>query len=241
MGTRAGVSGLAHGEGVESPQRKIWLDAYDIDLYEVSLGEYLAWVLNKPRALPPDLAQAERLHEISEYTGIITGPEAPSANRLAQWPAFGVTWHEAEAFCRAKGRRLPTEAEWEKAARGPSGSTFPWGKASPNARRAVYGRTYATAIPQVDVIDSFPNGRSRYGLFHMAGNVAEWVSDWADPAAYRTMPERNPRGPAAGQQKVVRGGSWQSQREMLRAASRYAMPPGRRDATTGFRCARSRR
>lgn len=226
MGTPTGRTGLARAhDASESPQRRVSLETYHIDIYEVSLGQYLAWVMERPRDVPVEERQAARFRDLRDFAGIITGPDAPSARALASWPAFNVSWHDAHAYCAAQGRRLPTEAEWEKAARGPKGGLFPWGKTAPSPGRAVYGRSYTTAVPQVELVDSFPGGRSRYGVYHMAGNVAEWVAD----------------GPAPPGQKVVRGGSWQSQRDMLRAASRATASADARELTIGFRCARSSR
>lgn len=224
MGTPTGRTSLARAhDASESPQRRVRLDAYQIDIYEVSLGQYLAWVLDRPRAVPADELQAARFRDLRDFAGIITGADAPPARVLASWPAFNVSWQDAQRYCEAHGRRLPTDAEWEKAARGPNGALFPWGKGAPTPGRAVYGRSYMTAVPQVELVDSFPSGRSRYGLYHMAGNVAEWVAG----------------GATAGRDKIIRGGSWQSQRDMLRAASRATAPAEARELTIGFRCAKS--
>jgi iron(II)-dependent oxidoreductase len=242
MGSDRPHTGIARAQDPsERPQRKIWLDAYQIDRHEVSLGNYLGYILAKPRAVPPDLALAEEMKELADFAGIIAGREAPAPKLLALWPAFNVSWTDAAAYCRAKGGRLPTEAEWEKAARGTKGWLYPWGKAQPTPRRAVFGRIYGSALPQVEVIDSFAGGRSPYGLYHVAGNVAEWVNDWADTDAYRKMPERNPKGPAQGELKIIRGGSWKTQREFLRPSSRQAAEPTLRDPSIGFRCARTTR
>jgi iron(II)-dependent oxidoreductase len=241
MGTSARRAGIARAhDASETPSRRIWLDAFDIDRYEVTLGQYLGFLLNRARALPPDLAQAEQYEELAEYAGVMTGADAPPPRLLAVWPAFNVSWTNAEAYCRWKGQRLPSEAEWEKAARGTRGSLFPWGPTTATPRRAVFGRIYGMALPQVEPIESFGSGRSPYGLYHMAGNVAEWVQDWFDPTGYRTMPERNPHGPRTGQRKVFRGGGWDSPRELLRTASRVSAPPDHRSPSLGFRCARSR-
>ena len=214
-------------DNTEIPQRNIWLDAYAIDRDEVSVSRYLRWWLGLDQERswewPPWLAE----------TGAV--PD----RRLATLPVFGVTWFEAEEYCRSNGKRLPTEAEWEKAARGVDGRLFPWGEAEPAARRAVFGRSGDGPIPDVAPVDDFEEGRSPFGLHHMAGNVAEWVQDWSGIDSYVSMPERNPRGPTRGKYKVVRGGSWRSAPVMLRAATRGGALPDRRVSTIGFRCATS--
>ncbi|MBI4401154.1 MAG: SUMF1/EgtB/PvdO family nonheme iron enzyme, partial [Nitrospirae bacterium] len=102
-------------DDTEVPQRRIWLGAYQLDRDEVSLGNYLAGLLRKPRALPPDLAQLELLKELAEFASLLLGPELPPDHVLATWPALDVSWAEADHYCRMIGKRLPTEAEWEKA------------------------------------------------------------------------------------------------------------------------------
>ncbi|MGD9729640.1 MAG: formylglycine-generating enzyme family protein [Nitrospiraceae bacterium] len=148
-------------------------------------------------------------------------------------------WREASDFCRARGARLPSEAQWEKAARGNSGDLFPWGQNPPTLQLAIYGQQQAGDIPVVAPVDTGEEGRSPYGLHHMAGNAAEWVEDWFGIDYYATMPDRNPRGPAQGRYKVVRGGSWKSAPVLLRSATRSGAQPEHRTVTIGFRCARS--
>ena len=214
-------------DDTESPQRRIWLDAYAIDRDEVSLGNYLRWLLLNHRGFSPELARQ------LAATGML--PD----HTLTAWPAFLVSWFEATDYCRSAGKRLPTEAEWEKAARGTEGQLFPWGMAAPDLRRAVFAQDVSGVIPPVAPVDSFAEGRSPYGLAHMAGNVAEWVQDWNGIDYYVSMPDRNPPGPASGRYKVVRGGSWRSNQAILRTATRSGAPPDQRAQTIGFRCAKS--
>ncbi len=217
-------------DDTEMPQRRIWLDAYEIDRDEVSLAEYLAWLQARRRQTPEDLQRLIRhlisVHSLPDYV-------------MARWPALYVTWQEAADFCEGFGKRLPTEAEWEKAARGPDGNLFPWGKAKPEWGLAVFGQHHVHEIPLVAAVDSGDEGRSPFGLHHMAGNVAEWAQDWFGTDYYVMMPERNPAGPATGRYRSVRGGSWRSNPDMLRAATRGGALPDQRAATIGFRCARS--
>jgi iron(II)-dependent oxidoreductase len=217
-------------DDTEMPQRRIWLNAYEIDRDEVSLAEYLAWLQAQRRRPSEELQRLIRhlisVHSLPDYV-------------MARWPALYVVWQEAADFCQSQGKRLPTEAEWEKAARGLDGNLFPWGKAKPEWGLAVFGQYHVHEIPLVAAVDSGEEGRSPFGLHHMAGNVAEWVWDWFGTDYYVMMPERNPQGPATGRYKSVRGGSWKSKPDMLRTATRGGAVPDQRAATIGFRCARA--
>ena len=219
-------------DDTEQPQRRVWLSQYEIDRDEVSLGEYLQWLRQQRRPLP---------EEVRKLIDHLTTIHAMQPETLARWPALYVTWSEASDFCRTHEKRLPTEAEWEKAARGNSGNLFPWGKKPPTSALAMFGQYHVHEIPIVAPVDSGEEGRSPYGLHHMAGNAAEWVEDWLGIDSYATMPDRNPHGPANGRYKVVRGGSWKSAPVLLRTATRSGASPDRRAATIGFRCARSAR
>lgn len=216
-------------DDTELPQRRIWLDAYQMDRDEVSLGEFLAFLQQRRRHPSDQLKQliwhVITVHAMPDYV-------------LARWPALYVTWSEAADFCRAHDKRLPTEAEWEKAARGPDGALFPWGKAAPDPSLAVFGKYHAHEIPLVAAVDSGEEGRSPYGLHHMAGNVAEWVQDWFGFDYYSLIPDKNPKGPDQGRYRGVRGGSWKSKPNMLRTATRGGGSPEQRAATVGFRCAK---
>jgi formylglycine-generating enzyme required for sulfatase activity len=216
-------------DDTEQPQRRVWLNQYEIDRYEVSLGEYVLWLRQQPRHLP---------EEVRKLIDHVTTIHAIPPQTLARWPALYVTWSEASDFCRTQGKRLPTEAEWEKAARGNSGNVFPWGQRAPTPALAMFGQVHIHDIPIVAPVDSGEEGQSPYGLHHMAGNAAEWVEDWLGIDYYATMPDRNPRGPAYGRYKVVRGGSWKSAPALLRTATRNGAAPDQRAATIGFRCAR---
>ncbi|MGQ0810834.1 MAG: formylglycine-generating enzyme family protein [Nitrospiraceae bacterium] len=217
-------------DDTELPQRRIWLDAYAIDRDEVAIAEYLAH-LRRQRREPPDELQRLIWH-------LITVHLMPDVV-MASWPALYVTWADAVDFCRAKGMRLPAEAEWEKAARGIDGNLFPWGRAAPEPGTAVFGQYHVHEIPLVAAVNGGEEGRSPYGLHHMAGNVAEWVQDWFGFDYYAIMPDRNPPGPPSGRYKGVRGGSWKSNPMMLRTATRGGSAPEQRTATIGFRCAHS--
>jgi iron(II)-dependent oxidoreductase len=217
-------------DDTELPQQRVWLDAFAIDRDEVSLGEYLAH-LARHKLYPPEELQKLIWHVITVHS--------VSDRTLSRWPALYVTWQEAVAFCTAREKRLPTEAEWEKAARGPNGSLFPWGDSAPDSERAMFGQHHVHEIPILAAVDSHAAGRSPYGIHHMAGNVAEWVHDWFGLDYYAYMPGKNPAGPAGGRYRSVRGGSWKSKMIMLRTATRSGFAPDQRSATIGFRCAQS--
>lgn len=217
-------------DDTELPQHKVWLDSFEIDRDEVSLGEYLAYL------------QTRKLHPSADLQHLIwhvITVHAVTDATLAQWPALYVTWTEADGLCRSLGKRLPTEAEWEKAARGPDGNLFPWGQATPDNTLAMFGQHHVHEIPILAAVSSGEEGKSYYGLHHMAGNVAEWVNDWFGFDYYAYMPERNPPGPTSGRYKGVRGGSWKSKPNMLRTATRGGSPADQRSPTVGFRCAKS--
>ncbi|HEX7765487.1 MAG TPA: SUMF1/EgtB/PvdO family nonheme iron enzyme [Nitrospira sp.] len=217
-------------DDTEQPQRRIRLDRYEIDRDEVSLSEFLRWLTQRHQPIPVEI------HTLIEHVMTV---HALTPDTLARWPALYVTWTEAADFCLAQGKRLPTEAEWEKAARGEQGQLFPWGQQPPTPALAMFGQYHVHEIPIVASVRSGEEGRSPYGLHHMAGNAAEWVADWFGIDYYMTMPERNPPGPAAGRYKVIRGGTWKSTPALLRSATRSGAPPEQRAATIGFRCARS--
>ncbi|HQU27542.1 MAG TPA: SUMF1/EgtB/PvdO family nonheme iron enzyme [Nitrospirales bacterium] len=216
-----------HYDDTEFPQRRIWVDGYEIDKYEVSLAEYLKFLLNTNRTVSQEL-RGLIWHLISVHF-------IPD-QALAPWPALYVTWEEARDFCLHHKKRLPSEAEWEKAARGESARIFPWGEMDPTDDLAVFGQYHVHEIPLVATVDSFKDGQSIYKVLHLSGNIAEWVNDWLGSDYYPIMPEKNPPGPKMGRYKVVRGGSWKSKPVMLRSATRGGASPETRSATIGFRC-----
>ncbi len=217
-------------DDTEQPQRQVWLDHFAIDRDEISLGEFLSWLHRQSRPVSRDLLKLIE-HMITVH--------AVQPETLTRWPALYVTWVEASDFCRSQGKRLPSEAEWEKAARGVKGDLFPWGQKPPVPGLAMFGQYHVHEIPIVASVESGEEGRSPYGLHHMAGNAAEWVDDWFGIDYYATMPDRNPRGAKQGRYKVVRGGSWKSAPTLLRTATRSGASPEQRAATIGFRCAKS--
>ncbi len=203
----------------EQPRHEVWVDAFYIDTYEVTTKRYATFLSATNRTAPWLWRSVDlKIH----------------ANR----PVIGVTWDDADAFCRWAGKRLPTEAEWEKAARGTDERRYPWGDETPNADLANFAVgarfSYSQALMPVG---RYKNAKSPYGIYDMAGNVWEWVQDWYDGAFYERSPSNNPTGPESGDLKVVRGGSWSELPNYLLTYGRFKLPPGTRNSYTGFRCA----
>ena len=220
--------GSDDGSSDEKPVHLVKLDGYLIGKYEVTNKQYLAFCT-------------------------ATGHEKPSA---ASWgmadnlPVVNVSWKDAKAFCDWAGLALPTEAQWEYAARGKDGRKYPWGNEAPDADgtyRANWGEGSDHEVWKRDgyeytaPVGCFAQGASRFGALDMAGNVWEWCADWYDEKYYAGCGDgmRNPLGPEVGSSRVVRGGSWNNSDTYLRGAYRGGDVPGGRNLYYGFRVARS--
>jgi formylglycine-generating enzyme required for sulfatase activity len=218
-------------EGDERPARRIALDGYAIDRHEVRWSEYRDCIA-AGACLPSRLD----LCWVWNGESFVRGAELPAELFGDDHPVMCVNWLEAASYCEAVGKRLPTEAEWERAARGTDARTYPWGDAAPTCKEVVMdGCSDFTRV-----VGSRPAGVSPVGAHDMSGNVSEWVADWWDERAYgyRSLERRNPTGPGDGEVRVVRGGSFYESDSTLRAGYRYGVEPLARLSTLGFRCAR---
>ena len=202
----------------EHPQHTVYLDAFWIDKTEVTAAQFRKCV------------------EAGACSAPVTGGLCTYGNGAkSNHPVDCIDSSEAEAFCEWAGRRLPSEAEWEKAARGTDGRIYPWGDQKPDATLANFNNNVGSTTP----VGQYPAGASPYGALDMAGNAWEWVTDWYDIGYYALSPRENPPGPETGSAQVLRGGSSDAPVEFVRAAFRYWEAPDYRVNTLGFRCVRS--
>jgi formylglycine-generating enzyme required for sulfatase activity len=171
----------------------------------------------------------------AEATGTPLPPDEPWWGVHDDHPAVFVTWEEGKAYCEWVGGRLPTEAEREKGCRGTDERMYAWGNEEPDTERAVFRRAWGFAA--TDPVGAHPSGANPYGLLDMSGNVWEWCADWYDDKYYEVSPARDPQGPASGQSRVVRGGSWDSRPSVLSCSCRNWGNRGYREGDFGFRCA----
>jgi formylglycine-generating enzyme len=214
----------------ERPEHTVTLPAYYIDQFEVTAGRYQKFIESAHKNIPPTW-------------------DDEAAQAMGDLPAVGMSWNDAAAYCKWAGKRLPTEAEWEKAARGTDGRRYPWGHMQPfvdiaNYNRGMWVSEAVTLVPVNSGLEGMSvrhglkeGGKSPYGLFHMAGNAAEWVADWYDREYYQKSPDVNPTGPAANHALLSRGGSWADLPNALRVTARFSAEPDYEDRTIGFRCA----
>jgi len=216
----------------EKPQRSVYLDAYWIDQTPVTNAMYVKFLSDWGNREEGDKEWLGTLFsEISE-----TNDGWKIDKRFVDHPVVGVTWYGARAYSQWAGKRLPTEAEWEKAARGMDGRTYPWGEGiGINLANFYDSKEFSSTSP----VGHFPNGISPYGALDMAGNVWEWVGDWFDSDYYKKSPDKNPQGPSSGESRVTRGGSWNNNERYTRSADRSRYSPDYTSGNLGFRCALS--
>ncbi|MCX5727389.1 MAG: formylglycine-generating enzyme family protein [Nitrospirae bacterium] len=213
--------GSSSGDADEQPAHRVYLDAFSMDKYEVTVGQYATFLQEAGGDRPSDWKTMNQ-----------------SAHQKR--PVVNVDWADAARYCKWAGKRLPTEAEWEKAARGTDDRIYPWGNDPPTPLRANYGKTEWNNHGVLLPVGTLEAGKSPYGIYDMAGNVWEWVSDWYDENYYKSSPSQNPTGPLTGGFKVLRGGSWNNSPRILRSADRYFDPPSFRSLYyPGFRCAKN--
>ncbi len=211
--------GNLYGFPDERIEKTIFLDEFYIDQYEVTNRQYADCV----RAGRCNLPRLPRSVNFANYY---------AATEFGNYPVIWVSWQDAADYCAYRGKRLPTEAEWEKAARGPEDTLYPWGKAEPTTET-----NFNYAVGDASAVGSFPQDYNGYGVYDMGGNVREWVYDWYQWDYYQTASQNNPIGPNEGVTKVLRGGSWNDVAIYVRATSRKNFLPDSYDSNLGFRCA----
>jgi eukaryotic-like serine/threonine-protein kinase len=242
----------------QEPSHTVTLDAFWIDQTEVTFAEYAKCLLDGACSV----TETQRVHcgqfkycdvpitpeeqtnllepgfqttrfAYSRGGSIINKPIIYVKKEYADYPVIDVTWEDAQKYCQWAGGRLPTEAEWEKAARGTNGNIYPWGGDQFVTGDAVLGQP----VERTTAVGTHPKDKSPFGVFDMAGNVAEWVADFYAADYYSQSPSSNPMGPEKGMKRVLRGGSWMSAPEMGRATTRGGNNPKNYDLLYGFRCA----
>jgi formylglycine-generating enzyme required for sulfatase activity len=224
----------------EAGRHRVVLDAFYIDRFEVTNARFERFVRSTghettaQRAGHGSVWSKDGKRQFVKINGAQwREPNGPGSSNAQDHPVVQVSWYDADAYCRWAGKRLPTEAEWEKAARGTSYHRYPWGE-SWDPSKANGQMAVRTTMP----VGSYPGGVSQYGIHDMAGNVVEWVADWFDPTYYQRSPERNPRGPDVGSYRVTRGGSWINGPTWLKTSYRGRTNSDGRSDVLGFRCAR---
>ena len=204
----------------EEPVHTVNLNAYWIDQTEVTNSMY-AKCVSAGTCQPP---ARENSATRKKYYG---------NSEFATYPVIYVTWADASAYCKWAGRHLPTEAEWEKAARGTDARIYPWG----NNVAAQGLLNFYYYVGDTSAVGSYSAGASPYGAQDMAGNVGEWTADWYDKAYYAQSAASNPTGPTTGMYRVVRGGAWLDHEFSVRSALRLFYEPNSAFIDLGFRCA----
>ena len=207
------------GEKDEHPRHKVVLDAFYVDRFEVTVARYAEFLRSTGRKGPRHW-------------------EKVSLDGYRDRPVIGVNWEDAQAYCQWAGKHLPTEAQWEKAAKGSDDRRiYPWGDDHPGTRHGNFGHCCEWKGYEILTdVNKHEEGRSPYGIYNMSGNVREWTGDWYEAEYYSKSPPSNPRGPESGAERVIRGGSWANSGEYLQATNRDREPPNFQSATIGIRC-----
>lgn len=219
------------GDSDEQPVHKVNLDEYYISKYEIAIQQYFFFCDETGRKKPFNY----------DPKSIGIGNERLSYAPLYE-PMYNISYTDAQDFCdwlsqkTGKNIHLPTEAQWEKAARGTEQYRYPWGNEAPDCTKAMYWDCLDTASYNGLVsVDKLEAGKSPFGIFHMAGNVREWCLDWYDPSYYLNSPEKNPQGPDSGSYRVIRGGGKHCYSPDLRSAGRDFEVPEKQSSSLGFR------
>ncbi len=215
----------------EAPTHKVYLDAYYIGKTEVTNAEYYPFWLEN--------GGTDSEHTPISYEGDFgTWPEIAKAK--PNYPVIGISWDSAVAYAAWRGMRLPTEAEWEKAARGTTARQWPWGNTFTQRIKdaTVHANVWKPSGAHLQPVRTYPTGASPYGAQDMAGNVWEWVADWYSETFYHRSPDRNPKGSPVGSRRVVKGGSWLNPEKLARCSTRIGQYPAIGTSFIGFRLAK---
>ena len=215
----------------EAPTHKVYLDAYYIGKTEVTNAEYYPFWLEN--------GGTDSEHTPISYEGDFgTWPEIAKAK--PNYPVIGISWDSAVAYAAWRGMRLPTEAEWEKAARGTTARQWPWGNTFTQRIKdaTVHANVWKPSGAHLQPVRTYPTGASPYGAQDMAGNVWEWVADWYSETFYHRSPDRNPKGSPVGSRRVVKGGSWLNPEMLARCSTRIGQYPAIGTSFIGFRLAK---
>jgi formylglycine-generating enzyme required for sulfatase activity len=201
----------------------VYLDAFFMDIYEVTNAKYAQCVAEGPCTLPS-----------KDYSNLRESYYNNPA--YADYPVIWVDWNQANTYCDWVGKRLPTEAEFEKASRDNSTRMYPWGDQMPNCNLTNFQADAGHCVNDTTPVGSYPTGASPYGVLDIAGNVGEWTNDWYDSNYYSYSPYRNPTGPATGEMRVVRSGCWNGDWEILRSVNKASFTVVNNQNKLGFRC-----
>jgi len=222
--------GSTEGNSAGQPVHTVALDGFWIDRTEVTNAQFSAFLNERGNRGEGEVTWLDVWDE-NCLIELVEGEYRPKSG-YADHPVVEVSWYGARAYCEWAGVRLPTEAEWEYAARGPVEYIYPWGDDAPTCERAQWAKCLGGTVP----VGSLPDGASWCGVLNMAGNVWEWVADWY--GVYPAGQQTNPIGPSSGEYKVLRGGSWYSRPDLVRSANRYVHNPTLSLSDLGFRCAK---
>lgn len=220
------MGGQPHFYGTQ-PVHEVFVSGFSIGKYEVTVLQYMACEADGSCTRPVKTFDDDG---VFNYGG----------EDRDYHPINGVTWEQAREYCFWEGKRLPTEAEWEKAARGTDQREYPWGDELPSCKRAVmYEEGPGCNTMITSRVGQKHMGASPYGAHDMVGNVAEWVQDWFDPNYYASSPKRDPTGPVSGTERVTRGGGYHTGPDYMPIGNRNSAKPEEANAEIGFRCAMS--
>jgi len=210
------MMGNGNDQSADNPQHHIYLYPYWMDKLEVTNAMY-AKCLEAGACTHPALYDSYFRNWV-----------------YRDYPVVYVNWYQADQYCRWAGRTLPTEAQWEKAARGTDGRRYPWGNQPPNPRLVNFNMSL---IGEPVPVFRYPLGASPYGVLNMAGNVREWIADWYDENYYQSSPYANPAGPTTGTQRSLRSGSYAEDQQQISVYTRFKHLPDSAGLSRGFRCA----